>query len=177
MSSSDLDRVRADLSTMRSALGIGLPWSEADVWFGAAIAAGGIYAVLNWPTSPWLVNSAWAAAPLASTLGAYMIYIASRSRRLPPREEPRRREYKAAVIAMAVVIPAALVFAKWGKYVGLTSSQLSGCGLALMGATFLVIGVATPPPRYPRSYLIAGAIPLMVFGVLIPIAPASYSHS
>lgn len=34
MSSNDLERVRADLSTVRNALGIGLPWSEADVWFG-----------------------------------------------------------------------------------------------------------------------------------------------
>ncbi|HET6882554.1 MAG TPA: hypothetical protein VFI31_20475 [Pirellulales bacterium] len=178
MSSNDLERVRADLSTMRSALGIGLPWSVADVWFCLAIAAtAGVYALLSWPNSAWEITSSWAAAPLAAALGPYVIYIAAKSRSLPPRDEPRRREYKSALVAMAFVIPAAVGYAKWGQYVGMTTSQMVGCVLFLMGAAFFVIGVAAPPIRYPRSYFIAPAIPLMLFGLLIPVTPADYRHS
>ena len=178
MSSNDLDRVQKDLSYMRDALRMGLPWSEADARFTAAIAvAAGVYAALSWPVLPWPVTSAWAAAPLAATLVAYLTYIALKVRRLPQREESRRREYRATIIALAVVTPVAMVYGKWGKYIGLTPAQLAGCVLALMGAAFFVVGVATPPARYPRSYLIAGSLPLMLFGLLIPIAPASYAHS
>jgi hypothetical protein len=178
MSSNDLKRVQADLSTMHSALGIGSPWSAADVWFCLAIAAtAGLYALLCWPNATWEVHSSWAAAPLAATLIAYVLYIAAKSRTLPAREEPRRREYKSTLVAMAFVIPAAVGYAKWGQYVGMTTSQMVGCVLSLMGAAFFVIGVAAPPVRYPRSYFIATAIPLMLFGLLIPVTPADYRHS
>jgi len=178
MSSSDLERVRSDLATVRNALGIGLPWSATDVWFCAAIsAAGGLYAVLSWPNAPWEVASAWAAAPLAAALGVYLIYIAVKSRSLPPREEPRRREYKSTLIAFACLIPAAAVYGRWGKYVGMTNMQLVGSALALMGIAFLVVGIAQPPARYPRSYLIVGAIPIIAFGLAIPIVQPPYYHS
>ncbi|HVA49437.1 MAG TPA: hypothetical protein VNH11_23930 [Pirellulales bacterium] len=178
MSSSDLERVRSDLSTMRNALGIGLLWSGTDVWFCAAIsAAGGLHAALSWPNAPWEVTSAWAAAPLAATLGVYMIYIALKSRRLSPREEPRRREYRSTLVALACLIPAAGVYGRWGKYVGMTKMQLVGSAMALMGIALLVVGVAQPPARYPRSYLIVGALPAIAFGLAIPIVQAPYYHS
>ena len=178
MSSSDLERLRPDLSSMRNVLGIDLVWSRTDVWFCAAIsAAGGLYAVLSWPNSPWEVTSSWAAAPLLSVITVYLVYMAVKSRRLPPREESRRREYKSTLVALVCTVPAVAAYSMWGKHVGMTAVQLSGSVLALMGVAFFVIGVAQPPRRYPRSYFIVGSLPLMAFGMLLPLAPPSYDHS
>lgn len=178
MSSNDLERLRADLTTVRNALGIDLVWSKSDVWFCAAISvAGGLYAVLSWPKSPIEVTSIWAAAPLLLVVALYLIYMAVKSRRLPPRDEPRRREYKSTLVALACTIPAVVAYSMWGRHVGMTTVQLSGSLLALMGVAFLVIGVAQPPIRYPRSYFIVGALPLIAFGMLLPLAPPSYGQS
>lgn len=177
MSGHDLDRVRADLATMRNALGVDLPYGEADVWFCAAMAAsGGVYAVLTWPNSPVEVTSAWSALPIFAAIGAYVLYLAVKSRRLPPREGARRREYKSGLIAVAVIVPATIAYAKWAKYAGLTPTQGGGCLTALMGATMFLIGVAMPPARYPRSLLIAPSLPLIAFGAFIPLAAPDYCH-
>ena len=178
MSSHDLDRVRRDLSTMRNALGFGLPCSEADAWFHAAMAAAcGVYGILNWPGSPWFVASGWAAAPIWATGAACIAYIALKARTLPPREESRRSEYKRGLVAFAFIIPAAAAYGKWSKYAGLTPAQLQGSGLAMMGAALFVVGLAKPPAHYPRSFFRVVAVPLMLFGLLIPIAPASYTRA
>jgi phosphate/sulfate permease len=171
MSSSDLERVRSDLSTVRNALGLDLPWSTADARFcGAISVASGLYALLSWPNSPLRVPSWWAATPLFGVLAAFFIYMAVKQRSLPPRDESRRREYRSTLAALVVTLPAVAVYLVWGKYAGLTGTLLGGNLLALIGFAMLVIGIAQPPLRYPRSYLIVGSLPLIAFGLAIPLA-------
>lgn len=178
MSGGDLERVRSDLSAMRKILGLGLPWGLADVWFcGAASAAGGLYALLSWPGSPVEMKSPWAAAPLMGAIAAYLTYMPIKSRRLPPREESRRREYQSTLLALACAAPAIAAYVFWGKHIGMTGMQLRGSALALTGIAFLVVGVACPPAQYPRGYFIVGAVPTIAFGLMIPLASPAYYHS
>lgn len=178
MSSGDWERMRADLSTMRIALGLELPWSTADVRFCGAISlAAGLYALLSWPDLPWQIQSVWAAGPLMATLAIYFVYMAVKQRRLQPREEPRRREYRSTLVAVAVALPALGLYLLWAKHVGLTKMQLAGSMLSLIGFAMLLVGIAQPPLRYPRSYLIGGSLPLTVFGLAIPLSPIAYHRS
>ncbi|HVX16017.1 MAG TPA: hypothetical protein VHC22_32835 [Pirellulales bacterium] len=178
MSSNDWERVRSDLSTMRTALGLEQPWSTGDVWFcGAISVAAGLYALLSWPDVPLQVPSSWAAAPLLGMLASFFIYMAFKQRSLPPREESRRREYRSTLAALAVALPATGIYFSWGNYAGMSRMLLIGNLLALIGFTMLVIGVAQPPLRYPRSYLIVGSLPLIAFGLAIPLAQPAYHRS
>lgn len=177
-SSGDWERVHSDLSTVRNALGLEQPWSTADVRFCGAISlAAGLYALLSWPGLPVQTGSFWAAAPLLGALGAFFVYMAVKQRSLPPREESRRREYRSTLVALAVALPAVAVYVLWGQRVGMTVMQLAGSLLALIGLAMLVIGIAQPPLRYPRSYLIAGSLPLIAFGLALPLAPPAYHRS
>lgn len=178
MSSRDLERVESDLATIRSALALDLFWSRIDVLFCAAIAvSAGLYGLLSWPNTPLEIRSLWAAAPLFITLATYVGYMAVKARSLPPREEPRRREYRSTLVALAVVVPAAIVYLAWGTRAGMTGIQLRGSILALMGIAFLVVGITQPTVRYPRSYFIVGSLPLIAFGIALPVAPQPYHHS
>ena len=178
MSGADLERVRSDLSTVRNALGLDLVWSITDVWFcGATSAAAGLYALLSWPGLPLTIPSLAAAAPLLVTLAAYLIYMAVKWRSLPPREESRRSEYRSTLVALAVAVPAAALYLLWGRHAGMTGIQLRGSLLAVMGIAFLIIGIAQPPQRYPRSYFIVGSLPLMAFGAALPLAAPAYNAS
>lgn len=178
MSSSDWERIRSDLTTMRGALGFDPPWNIADVRFcGAVAAAAGLYALLSWPGLPLQLSPAWASAPLIGVLAAFMLYMAVKSRSLPPQEASRRREYGSTIVALAVALPATVLYVVWGKYVGMSKVLLGGNLMALIGFAMLVIGIAQPPLRYPRSYLIVGSLPLIVFGLGIPLAPQTYHRS
>jgi phosphate/sulfate permease len=178
MSSSEFERVRSDLSTIREALGLDSLWSTIDVRFcGVASAAAGVYALLSWPDLPVGIAARWAAAPLLAVISAYLVYMAIKARSLPSREQSRRREYRSTLVALAVALPAVAVYLVWGKHAGMTGMQLRGSILALIGIAFLIVGIAQPPLRYPRSYLIVGAIPLIAFGLAIPLAPQPYYQS
>lgn len=173
--SGELERVRSDLSLMSQCLGLKCPWGMADVWFAAAAAAAcGLYAACTWPGSPVAVPRGWAAVPIFASLAAYYAYMAVQSRRLPPREASRRREYRAGLIALACVVPLTLAYTFWGKRMGLTPSQLGGIVVAFIGAALFTVGIAFPPLRYPRSYLLIGGAPLMAFGPVISLAPPEY---
>lgn len=177
MNENDIDRLQSDLAVMRGALGMDLAYSEADVRFLAAMsAAAGLYALFSWPGATFEVAAGWAAAPLLSAIVVYLAFMAVRSRTLPPREVCRRREYRSSLLATACVVPATLAAVAWSKQIGMTPIQLGASLLGFMGVAFLVIGIATPPVRYPRSIFIGGAIPLVVFALLIPLAPPRYSH-
>jgi hypothetical protein len=179
MSSSDLERVQSDLSAMRTFLGFGRIWTMADVAFcGALAAAFGVYAVLTWPGSPVEVAGRISSAPIFAAIAAYLGYMAIKSRRLPPREEPRRREYKSTLLAIVGAVPAAVGYAYWSAYVGMTGAQIGGSLLAIIGVTTIILGVSLPAPlRYPRSYFIVPALPLLLFGAIIPLAPPAYTHA
>lgn len=173
--SNDLERVRSDLSLMSQWLGLQCPWGMADVRFGAALSAVfGFYAACTWPASPVELPRRWAAVPIFVGFAAYFGYMAVKSRRLPPREASRRREYKSGLITMLCVVPLTVAYKLWCDRLGMTASQSGGLVMGLMGAGFFIIGVACPPLRYPRSYFLMGAAPLMVFGPAISLAPVEY---
>lgn len=178
MSGNDLDRLRADLAVMRGALGMDLAWSAADTRFmGLIAAAAGMYALLSWPGTAFEITSAWAAAPLWTALAAYLVFMAARSRSLSARESTRRSEYRSAIIAAACVVPATIAAVIWCKHLGMTGTQLRAVPLAFMAVAFLAVGVAAPPVRYPRGLFLIGAVPLVAFAILIPLAPPQHSHS
>lgn len=173
--SSDLERVRSDLTLMSQWLGLRCPWGMADVWFGASLSTVfGLYAAFTWPGSPIAVPGRLAAVPILLGFAAYFGYMAVQSRRLPPREAPRRREYRSGLIAMACVAPLAVGYKLWCDRLGLTASQSGGIVMGIIGAALFIIGAACPPLRYPRSYFIVAGAPLTVFGPLISLAPHVY---
>lgn len=105
-----------------------------------------------------------------------IFFIAIRSRTLPPRESSRRGEYRSTLIALACIVPATLAAVVWSKQIGMTGIQLRASLLAIIGVAFFVIGLATPMIRYPRSLFIGGAVPLVAFAALFPLAPSQYLH-
>jgi hypothetical protein len=174
----DLTRVRADLAVMRQAIGIGPPWSMADIWFHAALAAaGGLYALVCWPGAPWEISKNLGGVPILGILGAYAVYMAIKARGLPPRQASRRSEYRSTLVAMACIVPATLIYVAWGRRVGLTRVQSGGVVMAIIGLGALVVGIAQPSLRHPRVYYIAGAIPCVLFGLAIPLANPAYASS
>jgi hypothetical protein len=55
--------------------------------------------------------------------------------------------------------------------------QLRGSMFVLIGLALLVIGIAQPPLRCPRNFLILGSLPMIAVGLAIPLAPPGYYDS
>lgn len=176
MSTGSIDRVQSDLNAMREVLGLDRIWGMADVRFGYALAGCcALFATVRWPGSPLMLPMPWAFAIVLVPLTAWMIYVAIKSRTLPPREEGRRREYRFGLILAVCVLFAFGGYAVWAGKIGLSIAQSWSVFVAILGAASVIMGIAQQRPyRYPRGYWFAGGFPLVVLGVAFPLVPPQY---
>jgi len=170
MQQNTLDRVREDLATMNAALGKELPFGAADVRFYVVTAvASGLFAVSH----VLGVHGGWplflSGLPTLLAFTAYVGYVAAKSRRASTVDITRRKEYRKTLLILLPVIVASLGGRYWAARAGMSHLQFGGATLVVVGCGFAIIGLTGPrPARYPRSYWLTGALPLIAGGVWIP---------
>ena len=166
MSHADLERVRADLNTMREAAGDGLPFGRTDVWIGVALAGCGV------------VMAAWAAwapreyrwgvlLPVLFFAAAYAALGRHVGRR-KGREPARWREFRLTMVAGAVVVPLAVGYMFWEKSVGVPRGVAGAAAIFFVSLGAAVVGITD---RSRRNYL-GSALPGVAFGAAIPLLSA-----
>jgi len=170
MQRNTLDRVREDLATMEAAIGKRLPFGSADVGFYVALAVGsGVFAVSHalGANRGWLLFLS--ALPVMLAFAAYVGYLAVRSRGRSPADATRRKEYRNTLLVLFGVMLAALAGKYWADRAGMSPLQFGGVLLVVTGSVFLIVAMAGPrPARCPRSYWLAGGVPLIAAGLWIP---------
>jgi len=178
MSQADLRRVQSDLDSMQLLLGLRVLWTMADVWLHLLLgAACGLFAAITWPGSPVAVPFPWAAAPIYLAIAVLVSYMAFKSRTLPRREEPRKREYQTILLGMGFAVVATLGYQSWSRQAGLGGTQAIGALFTIFGVGLIGWPLIAPAPhRYPRSYYFAAGIPGVVFGASFPFMEPSYRH-
>jgi hypothetical protein len=167
MSQPDLDRVRNDLETIRNAAGVGLPFSRDDVRTGLWCAACGLlicaWAVIGPRESRWLLYIPLSIAVLACAHS----YVTARRKR--HHEPVRWREHRLSIIASAVAVPAAIGYLFWERHVGVPRGMSGAASVFFIGVGLTVFAMLEPR----RRYFLGGAIPLMAFGLAIPLCSPS----
>lgn len=174
MEQQGLDRVRADLATMKVALG-GPAFGSVDVGFFVAFSlAAGLFAVSQAAGA----NAGWALwlsrAPAILVFVVYMGYIAVRSRRNSPLNVTHRHEYRTTLLILPPIVAAALWARRWSASAGMTHLQFGGVLLVVVGCGLIVMGATNVrPSRYSRAYLLAAGLPMIAAGLICPFCTQS----
>ena len=171
----ELDRLRSDLDTIQAAIGSGLPFGKADIRFCWAMAlAIVLYQVLH----ALGMKSGWAqfaaAVPLLGLLGAYVAYMAIKSRRRSGSAPVVRKEYRLAVAITALIAITLPLAKKWAFAQGLDLRTFDSIAIIMLGIATLAMTLlpfATAPSFRRLSIGLAG-LGLIVIGLLLPTLSA-----
>ena len=170
-STPEIDRLRSDLDTIQAAIGSGLPFGKADIRFcWAMIVAIVLYLVLHAQgmSSGWLQLAA--AAPLLGLLGAYLVYMAIKSRRQSGSAPVVRKEYRLVVAITALIAITLPLAKKWAIAQGLDLRTFDSIAVIMLGVATLAITLmpfATATTFRRLSIGIAG-LGLIIIGLLLP---------
>lgn len=167
MSRTELDRVREDLATMRSAAGFGSPFGRDDVAGNLAVAAvGACFAA--WMafggerlgrTPTYLFMAALVAVGTA---------VAVRARRRRGSRPELWREQRANLLAAVVIAPAVMAYLRWEMWLGMPRETAGAAALFFVGLGLLLVPILSP-----KRFAYAGAaVPLMAFGLALPFCDA-----
>ena len=178
MSQADLRRVQTDLASMQQVLGLRSMATKADVrLFAILAAASGLLALFRWPGSPVSVPFPWAAAPIYVAIALWMGFAIIKSRTLPPREEPRKRDYRTSLIMIGWTLILTLAYLAWSRRAGIGATQAPAAMFTLFGLSLIAWPLVTPPPhRYTLPYCWAAGIPFTIFGLTFPFIANDYRH-
>ncbi len=163
MPSRELERVAADLSSIRDAMRLGKPYTWNDVNRDLVIAFCGLLAMLLMLFSP-LGNK------LAFTLGLLpgVIYCLHTSAQLHGRRGTQPspwKEERLTLQALGIAVPLVVVWLLWSRVVGTIDIQSAGAGtLYFFGVGLGVLGIIDP---HRRRYL-AGSPVLLAYGLATP---------
>ena len=167
MSHADLNRVRDDLETMKEAAGVGLPFGREDVRAGMWCAVCGIL------ISAWALLGPWEyrwviLAPLSlAVVGGFRASVTARRQRAV--EPVRWREHRLSGIVAVVAVPLAIGYTQWERQLGFPRELVGAASVFFVGVGALVFAVVNRK----RLYYVGAAIPLMTFGLAIPLCSAS----
>ena len=164
----DVERLKADLSTLRQAAGLEPPFGREDVRAHLAVAASGAVALV-WALLPTGLPAQWGTVPLILVGVGYVTWMRTKYRRRSGRSPMRRREYTSEIVGMFVVGALALVYRFWAEKLGISTTIAGSAGMFVFGLAML-IPVLRDRNRLPDLGL---AVPLMVCGLVIPFCPVS----
>ena len=175
--STDLERLRADLETIKLAIGDELPIRQADVYFMWACSAATLFAAIlshlgfsEWPAR-WV-----AAAPLFGVVAAYIVYWMRKSRRNSEVDALLRKRYRRNAVLFFVGVVFLMLVRKWALGWGMDTRLFHGV-LFVVGGGAAVIAAYVPPisgKAYYRATMIFGGSILIVMGLVHPILSKAY---
>jgi hypothetical protein len=163
METPELNRLQSDLTTMREAAGLELPFGWEDVWLTFAVGVMGAIAfawamlVRQWPNY-------WGFVPMLVIGIPCAVWLRVRYRRGTARSPVRRREYSASLVLMIVAVSLAIVYRLWASHLGLPFRVIQamffvGCGCALVVPVIL---------DRRRVAILPFSVCLMVAGLVMP---------
>jgi len=163
MGEAEIDRLRADIATIREAGGLDLPFGWEDVCLNLALApCGAILAVAGAFGPP--EAGPWAVTPvLGVVLG--VVCLRYRFRRSTGRSPARRREYDLMLGAGLLYGLLTGVFLEWARSTGQPAGIAGGCATAMGGALCAVLASTSPG----RLYWSAAAVDLIANGLVYPL--------
>ncbi len=175
--STDVERLRADLDTIKQAIGDELPIRQTDVYFMWACSAATLFAAVlchlgfsEWPAR-WV-----AAAPLFGVVAVYIVYWMRKSRKKSEVDAPMRKRYRQNVVLFFVGVAFLTLVRKWALGWGMDTRLFHGV-LFVVGGGAALIAAYLPPisgKAYYRTTTIFGGSILIVMGLVHPILAKAY---
>jgi len=164
----DVERLKADLNTLKQAAGLEPPFGREDVLAHLAVAASGAVALV-WALLSTGLPAHWGTIPLLLVCIGYVTWMRTKYRRSSGRSPMRRREYTSEIVGMFVVAALALVYRFWSGKLGISTTIAGSAAFFVLGLALLI------PVLRDRSRLpdLGVAVPLMVCGLVIPFCPVS----
>ncbi len=173
----DVERLRADMETIKMAIGDELPIRQADVYFMWACAVATLFAGIlcyfgfsDWPAR-WV-----AAAPLFGVGAVYVVYWLHNSRKKSEIDAPMKKRYQRNVVLFFVGIAFLMLVRKWALGWGMDTRLFHGV-LFVVGGGAAVFVACVPPisgKAYVRATTIFVGVMLMVMGLVHPILDKAY---
>lgn len=163
MNQESVDRIRGDLEILKQAAGLDLPFGRHDVaaslWLAGCGVLLGVWAAL----APWEYRGV-VFVPIALVIlaGAWSAWQAHRNRAVSP---AAWREHRLSIRGVLIATPLVVAYLLWQKSLGLPRGGAGGAALFLFGVAALVLALADRR----RMYYLAGAIPLMAWGIAVPM--------
>ena len=170
VSENEIERLRSDMDTIRSAMGRGLPYTLVDIrycWVAAATLA--LYGVLyHFGLRDGGVRMAAFSPFLAATV-VYLICMALKSRKKSGEGAVLRKEYRLAVLVVVLLSGGLVALRPWAVQQGIEPDAFNGVvamtlGLVFCSATLLPFTIAVAFRR--ATMVLAGAM-LLVLGWII----------
>jgi len=162
MSESDLKRVRGDLATMEQALDLGLPFGRLQVWLHLGLFAAGLFWAVWAALAPW---GMWILLGVVPGILVLLGWVFLELRKGAPRA---RREAKIGTVVAVVLIVLVEAYFAWGKSLGIPVRLVGAIGLFFVGVALIPWALS----KRGRLHGLGAAIPLMLFGVAVPVCTA-----
>jgi hypothetical protein len=162
MDKNDLERVKADIETIKEAAGLDLPFGWDSVWTNVILQP---LIGIGFLIYAWLVDKPsgiWMAIPVAILLGSkgYQRY---RYRRSTGRSPAKRKEYGSELYRGAIIGLVAGGYLWWARAKGLDTAYI-GCGLVLMAGAFEISNAFITREHLHR---LGDGIPLFCLGLTL----------
>ena len=163
MNEPEINRLREDLEAIRQAAGLDLPFNRRDVWILTPVGciAGAVIACMGW----WVpVEYKWVALfPAAIVLGVWLVLARSAHRRRAT-EPVYWRETRYGLLFLLLFMPVLVGFIVWEATMGAPRAVIQTGAAFFPGLGLAWFGVIDRT----RRYYIGGALPLIIFGLMIP---------
>lgn len=171
MSQTELDRVRADLATMKRAAGLGLPIGRPDVYLSLAWAAAGV-PLAAWAAVAQPAQTVFGLLLGIPCLGVLMLsaFVAKKYHRQRDRAPAPWREHRFQWIAAAVLTPVFGVFVVWSVVRGLSPEALTVTALFMAGLGMLIVPILDRT----RVFYVGWAVFTMLLAVAAPLLGQRY---
>ena len=136
----EIDRLRSDIATIRSAMDDTLPFTRTDIRFYWAITAAiGVcmaMELLGWSKG---ANRLLAMSPLLISFLAYLAYQWRKSRASSLTNPTVKKEYHFAIIAAPLLLAGLMAMRKWGKSLSISEHTFNGIGTSMLGLIMITI--------------------------------------
>ena len=166
MSTTELERVKQDIATIKQAAGFDLPFGWDYVWLHLF----GLPAMGVWFLAYWLISdtpSPYVMGVPLFLLPAVLGYLRFKHRRSTGSSAIKRREYGVNFYASVFLAVAMLVLATWAKRVGI-DTNLASIVITMLGLIRTVIAFLDEK----RISYLGSSIPFILFGISIAIWPS-----
>jgi len=162
MSQVPLERVREDLETIRTAIGVELPFGRSEVLANIWTAACGLLVALWSLLAPSEYRGTAVVLDLAVLGWLWCSYHARRHRGVRPWTW---REHKLGLLGAAIVTPCLVAYMLWERHLGMPREMVGAAALFSVGLGVLLISLVDQR----RRYYLGGALALMTWGVSFPL--------
>jgi hypothetical protein len=166
MNHESIDRIRGDLATLKQAAGLDLPFGRQDVITNLWVAACGVL-LGGWSAlAPWDYRGFVYVPLVLMILGAaWSARKAHQNRGTCP---SAWREHRIGIWGALIATPLVGLYLFWQRSLGMPRGAGGGAGLFFVGLALLIFALFDRR----RLYYVAGAIPMMAWGIAVPMLPS-----